>query len=98
MLIFSALAYSVGGVFMKTSEGLSRPSPLILASVIILCGVVAQTSAMRNMELSVAYMAVLGLEVILAMLFGIWFFEEKSSAIKLSGAVLVCIGIVLLNR
>jgi len=96
MLCAAALAYTVGGVFMKLSNG-SRLDLILLAIVIVVPGIIVQTFAMRHVELGAAYMVVLGLEVALALLFSVLLFHEVYSPVKVSALALIVAGIVLLQ-
>ena len=98
LLIVAALAYTVGGVFMKYSEGLTRLTPSIVVAVLFLVGAGCQALAMRKEELSVAYVFVLGLESVLAFAFGVMFFGEAATMTRLIAVGLITLGIVLLHR
>ena len=98
LLIAAALAYTVGGVFMKYSEGLTRMAPSVVVAVLFLFGAACQALAMRKEELSVAYVFVLGLESVLAFGFGVMFFGEAATLTRLTAVGLITLGIVLLHR
>ena len=97
MLFSAALAYSMGGVFMKYSGGFTRLMPALVAVLIIVLGVVAHSFAMRQIQLSVAYVLVLGLEATLALAFGVVFFGEQLSFFKGVGLGLVLAGILVMH-
>jgi multidrug transporter EmrE-like cation transporter len=93
----AALLFAVGGVFMKMSNGLERLVPGSAALGLFLAGAVAQTIALKHAELGVAYVLVLGLEAVLAFVFGALFFEENVSLPKVLGVALIIGGFALLN-
>ena len=71
MAVLAALAFTVGGVFMKLSQGFSQPLPSLI--VLALFGIGAALTALAihaRGELGPAYLIVLGLEAVLAFLFG----------------------------
>lgn len=93
----AALLFAVGGVFMKVSSGLERLVPGSIALVLFLAGAVVQTLALKHAELGVAYVFVLGLEAVLAFVFGAIFFAESVSLPKVLGVALIIGGFALLN-
>ena len=95
--IFAAGAYTVGGVFMKQSAGLSKLAPGLLVALCFLAGSAAQAVSMRDSEMSRNYVIVLGLEAGLAMGLGMVLFGEQLSAGKVAGIALVVAGVALLR-
>ena len=93
----AALLFAVGGVFMKMSNGLERLVPGSIALGLFLAGAVVQTLALKQAELGVAYVFVLGLEAVLAFVFGALFFEENVSMPKVLGVALIIGGFALLH-
>lgn len=97
IILLAAISFAVGGVFMKLSEGLSQLLPSLLVYFFFAAGATLQTIAMRKSELGVTYLFVLGLESVLAFWFGVFFFKEDHSALKILGINLVVSGIMLLH-
>ena len=95
--ILAALAYTVGGVFMKKADGLNRLTPALLVFLFFCAGAAVQTVVMRKAELGVTYLFVLGLESVLAVAFGALFFQEGCSWWKLSGIALIVAGMIFLH-
>jgi small multidrug resistance pump/quaternary ammonium compound-resistance protein SugE len=95
--ILAALAYTIGGVFMKKADGLKQFTPAMLVFLFFLTGAALQTVAMRKAELGVTYLFVLGLESILAVTFGTLLFQEGLSWWKLAGVTFIVGGIFLLH-
>ena len=56
-----------------------------------------QTLATHKSDLDATYILVLGLEVILALLFGVWLFKEHYAFLKLLGISLIRAGIAFLR-
>lgn len=73
MVISAALAFSIGGYFMKLSNGLTALGPTALVFVLFALGTGLETLAMHNRQMSTTYIVGLGLEVISAFLLGQWF-------------------------
>ena len=97
MVVIAALSFSMGGFYMKLSEGFAKLIPTVLVFALFLLGAGLQTAAMRDTSLSVTYLFVLGLEAVLAFGLGVIFFKEGYSALKIFGTALVLIGIILLH-
>ena len=95
--ILAALAYTIGGVFMKKSDGLRQVAPALLVFIFFCGGAALQTLAMRKGELGVNYLFVLGLESVLAVAFGALIFQEGCSWMKLSGIALIVAGMIFLH-
>jgi multidrug transporter EmrE-like cation transporter len=98
LLASASLAYTLGGVCMKYSEGLTKGLPSILLFVLFAAGAAFQTLAMKNSEMAVTYIFVLGMESVLAFLLGVVVFRESASADRILAVCLVTAGIVLLHR
>jgi small multidrug resistance pump len=97
LLVLAALSFSLGGYFMKLSDGMRRPAPTIALFALFLVGAALQTIAMRREPMTVTYVIVLGLEAIVTYLLGVWFLGESSPPAKVAGIGLVVAGIVLLR-
>jgi multidrug transporter EmrE-like cation transporter len=96
--IVAAVAFALGGVCMKYSEGLARPVPTALLFALFSAGAAAQTLAMRQAEMGATYILVLGLESILAFTLGVLVFKEPATPARILAVLLVTAGIVLLRR
>jgi small multidrug resistance pump len=97
MVLGAALAYTVGGIFMKLSEGLMNPLPTFLVYACFMAGATLQTVVMRKGELGITYIIVLAVEAVLAFGFGIIFFREQQAFIKYVAVALIVGGIALLR-
>ncbi len=97
LIASAALAFAIGGIFMKLSVGLSRLGPSVWLFLCFAAGAICQTLALRRSDLGVAYLFVLGLEAVLTFVFGVWFFREACSLTKIAGVAAVVIGILLLH-
>lgn len=98
LLIGSALAFTLGGVCMKYAEGMTKLLPTALLFAFFLIGAGLQAVAMRRAEMGVAYIFVLGLESVLAFLFGVLIFHESASAARIAAVLMITCGIVLLHK
>ena len=96
-VVLAALSFSVGGYFMKLSDGLRQPVPTLAVFVLFLAGAALQAVAMRRAPMTMTYVIVLGLEAIVTYLLGVCFLGETSPLAKVAGIVLVVAGIALLR-
>jgi multidrug transporter EmrE-like cation transporter len=97
LLVTAAFSYSVGGYFMKLSDGLTKGGPTTLVFGLFCLGALLQTIAMRYAEMSVSYIVVLGLEAITAFVLGMFLLGETVTVLKVLGVMLVAVGIVVLR-
>jgi len=93
----AALAFSIGGYFMKLSAGLTQLRPTLLMFGFFAVGAVLQTVAMRGEQMAITYIVVLGFEAITALALSIALLNEGGSWSKFAGVALVLAGIVLLR-
>jgi quaternary ammonium compound-resistance protein SugE len=98
LLTLAAFCFASGGVFMKTSAGASRPLPTMAFLLLFVAGAVLQARAMRRLDMGVAYVAVLGLEAVLALGFSILLLGERLSLFRLFAVILIVSGVALLRR
>ena len=97
MVIMAAVLFTVGGIFMKLSDGLTRVGPTLVVFALFVAGASLQTIAMRREDLAVTYLIVVGLESILAFLFGVLLFNESCSQGRIAGVALIALGIMSLR-
>ncbi len=82
---------------MKLSEGLTRFWPTVLVFALFISGAALQTLAMKREDLAVTYILVVGLESILAFLFGVFLFSESCTPWRIAGVFLIAGGIISLR-
>ena len=97
MVITAAVSYSIGGYYMKLSNGLTNFAPSAMVFALFVLGAGFQTVAMRGSTMVATYIIVLGLEAATAFLLGALFLKEPISLLKLCGILVVIIGIAILR-
>lgn len=97
-LVLASVCFAVGGLLMKVSAGASRPLPTLAFLALYGLGAWLQAVAMRRADLGVVYIAVLGLEAVLAILFSVAVFHESLSVSRVIAVLLIITGVVLLRR
>jgi multidrug transporter EmrE-like cation transporter len=98
LLSLAALCFAAGGVFMKASAGAARPLPTIAFLLLFIAGALLQARAMRQLDMGAVYVAVLGLEAVLALAFSVALLGERLSFFRLVAVVLIVFGVTLLRR
>ena len=93
----AALAFTIGGVFMKSADGTRHLLPTVGFLLLFAGGAALQSYAMRGAELGVTYVLVLGLEAMLAFGFGIVLFGEALTVTRIGAVALIVAGIALLR-
>jgi multidrug transporter EmrE-like cation transporter len=96
-VILAALFFTVGGIFMKLSDGLTKFWPTLIVFALFLIGAALQTLAMKREDLAVTYLWVVGLESILAFAFGVLLFSESCTPARVAGVLLITGGVVSLR-
>jgi multidrug transporter EmrE-like cation transporter len=98
LLSLAALCFAAGGVFMKNSDGGARLSPTLAFLGLFAAGALLQARAMRSADMGVVYVAVLGLEAVLALGFAVVLLGERFSLLRMLAIALIVVGVGLLRR
>jgi multidrug transporter EmrE-like cation transporter len=98
LYLLAATCYGLGGAAMKASGGLHWSRATALVYVLFGAGATIQTISLRRGELGAAYIAVLGLEALVALSLGLLFFDEIISVTKAIAVALIVAGVYLLHR
>ena len=91
LVLIAAISYTVGGIYMKLAAGFSQLIPSLLVYLFFVIGASLQTFAMHKAELGVTYIFGLGIESVLALLFGVLIFKENYSFWNFFGLSLIVI-------
>ena len=97
MVLAAAVSFAFGGVVMKYADGLRNLQPSLVVFFLFVLGAALQIVAMRDTELSVTYLVVLGLEAVLSFTLGLVVFKESITLLKVVGALIVVLGIIVLR-
>jgi quaternary ammonium compound-resistance protein SugE len=97
-LILASVFYAAGGLFMKLSAGLTRPAPALAFSTFFLGGACLQALGMRQRDLGMATILVLGVEAIMTLVFSLLVLGEGMSAQRAVAIALVLVGLGLLSQ
>jgi small multidrug resistance pump len=96
-LTLAILLEVAGTTSMKLAEGFTKPFPSMMIFVFYLLSFVCLTLSLKRLEISVAYAIWAGLGTSLIAIIGIFYFQEPVTLIKMSGLLLIIVGVVGLN-
>jgi multidrug transporter EmrE-like cation transporter len=97
LFVVAAVAYSVGGLCMKLSDGLRHVRPTLSVLALFSAGAMIQTLGLRRVDLSVGYVFVLGLEAALTAALSVWYLQENCPPQRVAAIILVVAGIIWLR-
>lgn len=83
---------------MKSSFGATRLAPTVTFCALFLAGAIFQARGMRDADMGVVYIAVLGIEAVLALAAATLILHERLSWTRIAAVTLVVAGIALLRR
>jgi len=98
MLVVASLAYAVGGLFMKRSLGVRRLAPTLAFLGLFVSGSTLQALGMKDGEMGVSYVLVLGMEAVAAIVLSVLILRESYSLSRLAATALIVVGIVWLRQ
>ncbi len=98
LLACASVLFAAGGLLMKYSDGMAKLVPAAAVLVLFCAGAACQGRAMKNADMGVVYIFVLGLEAVIAMLLSVFVLGERATAGRIFATVLVVAGIALLQR
>ena len=97
-LVVASVFYAVGGLFMKLSEGLARPWPVLAFLLLFAAGALLQARGMVGEDLGVSFVFVLGVEAIAATALSTLYLHERLSLSRIAAVLLVVGGVAWLRR
>lgn len=98
LVVAAALAYTMGGYFMKGAAGFTQLPSALAALALFSVGATLQIFAMHQQEMTTTYIAVLGFEAVCAFAVGAMLLGEQLTWQKVAGAIIVCAGVALLHH
>ncbi|MCE6988647.1 multidrug efflux SMR transporter [Dyadobacter sp. CY323] len=96
-LVAAGLLEVVWAYFMKQSEGFTRLIPTSITIVAMIASFALLALAMRNLPLSTAYTVWTGIGAVGAFLIGIFILGEPVNAMRVTAALLITAGLVLMK-
>ncbi|HWK42716.1 MAG TPA: multidrug efflux SMR transporter [Croceibacterium sp.] len=97
MLFVAGILEVVWAYTMKLSEGLTRPGPLVITFVAMTMSIGLLALAMKSLPLGTAYTVWTGIGAVGAFLVGIVVLGEAVTVMRVTAAVLIVSGLVLMK-
>jgi quaternary ammonium compound-resistance protein SugE len=97
MLLLAGLLEVVWAYAMKVSEGFSKPLPTVVTIVTMIGSFALLAAAMRSLPLGTAYVIWTGIGAVGAFVLGIVMLGESVSPMRITAAVLIVSGLVLMK-
>ena len=93
-----SLAFSVGGAFMRLSDGFTKfwPSVIIAACFVLGAGLLAR--AVNRGGLSTTYVVGLGIEAVISVAIGLALLGERLTVAQTAGFAIILLGLVTLKQ
>ncbi len=99
VLLFLASVFEViFAVAMKQSQGLTKLVPSIVTLVGAASGLTLLSLALKTLPLSIGYPIWTGVGIVGTVALGLLMFGEPISALKVSGVILIFLGVILLYQ
>jgi multidrug transporter EmrE-like cation transporter len=93
-LLLSSVAFSVGGAFMKPSNGLTQVGPSVVVVACFVLGAVLLTQAVGRGSLSTTYVLGLGIEAVVSVALGLAVLGERITSRQAVGVGMIVLGLV----
>lgn len=94
ILIFAGLLEVGWAIGLKYTEGFTKPVPTIASVATMAASLYLLSLAMRSLPIGPAYAIWVGIGMLGAVVFGIVFFQESVSALKLISLLFIVAGII----
>jgi quaternary ammonium compound-resistance protein SugE len=97
LLLAASTSYAAGGLFMKRSAGLTVLPPTLAFLGLFMAGALLQARGMKDGELGVAYIFVLGVEAVLTAVISTLLLNESLSLSRVGAIAVIVAGIAWLH-
>ena len=97
ILILAGIFEIIWAYSMKMSEGFTRLTPSVVTIVFMILSVVLLSISMRTLPLGTAYTVWTGIGAMGSFILGIMVLNEPMTAMRMSAAVLIVSGLVLMK-
>lgn len=96
LIVLAALGYSVATIGMKMGSTTLTGGAMLVIGLGLAVAIFGEISALRSVNLGPIYIAIIGVESLIVMLYA-WYIGEAMSLRQLGGASLVVTGLLLVN-
>ena len=97
LLVASIAAEVAGTIALRYADGFTRPVPSLVVVASYAAAIWLMSMAVRHLEVGLAYAVWAGSGTALTAALGILWFSESMTLLRISGVVMIVIGVVVLN-
>jgi multidrug transporter EmrE-like cation transporter len=97
-IIIGSLAFSVGGAFMRFSDGFTKFWPSVIVATCFVVGAGFLARAVNRGPLSTTYVIGLGIEAVISVGIGLALLGERLTAAQTAGIAIILIGLATLKH
>jgi small multidrug resistance pump len=97
LLAASVVAEVAGTIALRHADGLTRLVPSLVVAASYAAAIWLMSVAVRHLEIGLAYAVWAGSGTVLTALFGVLLFGESTTLLRISGVVMIVVGVVLLS-
>jgi len=97
-IIIGSVAFSIGGAFMRLSEGFTRLWPSVIVATCFVVGAGFLAKAVNRGGLSTTYVIGLGLEALISVGIGLALLGERLTASQTAGIAIILVGLATLKH
>jgi small multidrug resistance pump len=97
-IIIGSVAFSVGGAFMRLSDGFTRLWPSLIVATCFVVGAGFLARAVNHGGLSTTYVIGLGLEALISVGIGLAVLGERLTMAQTAGVAIILVGLATLKH
>ena len=97
-IIIGSVAFSIGGAFMRLSEGFTRLWPSVIVATCFVVGAGFLAKAVNRGGLSTTYVIGLGLEALISVGIGLALLGERLTVSQTAGVAIIVVGLATLKH
>ena len=97
-IIIGSVAFSIGGAFMRLSDGFTRLWPSVIVATCFVVGAGFLAKAVNRGGLSTTYVIGLGLEALISVGIGLALLGERLTVAQTAGIAIILVGLATLKH
>lgn len=97
-IIMGSLAFSIGGAFMRQSDGFTKFWPSVVIAACFVVGSAFLARAVNRGGLSTTYVVGLGIEAVISVGIGLALLGERLTGAQTAGIAIIVLGLVTLKQ
>jgi len=97
-IIIGSVAFSIGGAFMRLSDGFTRLWPSLIVATCFVVGAGFLAKAVNRGGLSTTYVVGLGLEALISVGIGLAVLGERLTVAQTAGVAIILVGLATLKH